>query len=79
VILSNDVREHAVLLSEIADAMFDQRLHEDALRIYEILSADETVFISLSEFANEDLTSFGRQVATGLSFRRPLVTVTWET
>ena len=32
-----------MLLTEIADVMFDQGLHEDALAIYETLSADETV------------------------------------
>lgn len=32
-----------MLLNEIADVMFDQGLHEDALRMYETLSADETV------------------------------------
>ncbi|KAF8575754.1 TPR-like protein [Ramaria rubella] len=42
VILQHDIREHAVLLTEIADVMFDQGLHEDALGIYETLSADET-------------------------------------
>jgi hypothetical protein len=42
-ILQNDVRNHAVLFTEIADVMFEQRLYGDALGVYEALSADEMV------------------------------------
>ncbi|GJJ15577.1 hypothetical protein Clacol_009855 [Clathrus columnatus] len=42
IILQNDIKEHAVLFTEIADAMFEQQLYQDALAIYEDLSADET-------------------------------------
>lgn len=43
IILQNNIKEHAILFTEIADAMFDQQLYQDALAIYEDLSADETV------------------------------------
>lgn len=56
VILKNDVKEHAVLFKEIADAMFVQQLYQDALSIYEDLSADEAASINFFSAFLELLT-----------------------